>query len=79
MTEEPLFRELEQLLTGMDNNDDVIPALIIACARALTIEAGGDASKLLAGIHKFHLIVAEQAHDMFMEERPPDDRQPVSN
>ena len=75
--DEPIFREFERYLKGVPN-DEVIPVLIIAAARSLVIEADGDAGRLLAGIHKFHVIMAEQAHQMFLGEAP-DDRNQLPN
>ena len=75
MTEpdEPLFEELKKILTGLDN-DDVIPVLIVAAARALVLMADGDSFRLDAGIAKFHALMNEQAQEMFKEEHPPDGR-----
>ena len=75
--DEPAFREFERYLKGVPN-DEVIPVLIIAAARSLVIEADGDVGKLLASIHKFSVILAEQARQLFIGEAP-DDRNQLPN
>ena len=69
--DEPAFREFERYLKGVPN-DELIPVLIIAAARSLVIEADGDVGELVASIHKFHVIMAEQAHQMFLGEASDD-------
>ena len=61
--DEQIYRELGALLDGRPIHD-VAPALVVAAARALALEADGDQEKLVLALTKFAQLLAEQALDM---------------
>jgi hypothetical protein len=61
--DDELFRALGAVLNGRPI-DAVIPALIVAVARALSTEANGDVAQLARMLIRFNKLVADQAFDM---------------
>jgi len=63
MDDDNLLYQLGQLLNGQ-SIENVVPVLIVAAARALAAEAGGDEDKLGRLLNKFDDLLADQAFDM---------------
>ena len=62
-----LFSKLAKLLERQPE-DDVIPLLITACARALIQDADGDLDKLTRQLVRFNIILTGQVRDMMTED-----------
>ena len=61
---EPLFKALEALLHD-HANDEVVPLLVVAAARAIVVEANGDFDKMSTFLLKFFTLTLNQATEMF--------------